>query len=163
MNLKWSQRWLGEFQMWFSEPKFTLSSSGLERRWRRKRFRNLVIGFPPWEKLFILSSYWSECPEAVGMKLNKFLENWLASDVWRIVLLRASSSCSLYVWPWPPEQNHSSLIELRATSNPLTSTSNAFFFFEFITSHNSSNLIWICMEDLNCQNKNDKERQTWIH
>lgn len=73
----------------FLSCKFTFSSSGLKKK-MSSCFKNSA--FPPRGEVVCFELYWSECPEAVGMKLNKFLKiDWRSpSNAWGIVLLCAS-------------------------------------------------------------------------
>lgn len=36
-------------------------------------FKNAVVGFLPWGEVVHIELYRSDCPEAVGIKLNEFL------------------------------------------------------------------------------------------
>lgn len=73
----------------FLSCKFTFSSSGLKKK-MSSCFKNSA--FLPRGEVVCFELYWSECPEAVGMKLNKFLKiDWRSpSNAWGIVLLCAS-------------------------------------------------------------------------
>lgn len=71
MNLEWSQRWRRENQMSFSECEFTFSSSALKKM--SLCFKNLVCFYSLGEVVYF-ELYWSDCAEAVGIKLNKFLK-----------------------------------------------------------------------------------------